>query len=662
MSQIPASYAVESTPSVLDVGGAALDLNGLLVTLNTRAPIGQVLSFPNGAAVTSYFGSGSKEDIVANGGVTSAGNSAGTGYFGGYQNASAQPGAMLVAQFPQTAVAAWLRGGNISGLTLAQLQAMSGSLTIVVDGYSHVISSISFATDNSQSAIAAALTAAFTDPTEATFTASIGAAFTATGTGTSFVVTSVTGIISPGDTITGTGVPVGTTIVSGPAGGGAGTYITSGATTASAASCTTTSNVLDVTAVASGTVVVGLSLVGTGITALPVITAFNSGTQGGVGLYTINGPQLHIVSESITGNATAPIVTYDSVSGAFVVTSGVTGAVSTMAYATGTLAVPLLLTSATGAVLSQGSAAMTPAAFMASVINITTNWASFFTNFDPDGGNGNTVKLQFAAWTNSVAPRYVYIAHDSDITPTQSVPATNSFGYKVNDTLDYDGIVPIYEPVDLNHAAFISGAIASINFQQKNGRISFAFKTQPGLAAAVSDSTTAANLGGSPLQIGNFGNGYNFVGAFSLPNQVSVNYQRGTISGDYNWLDSYVNQIWLSNQFQSAAYNYMLAIGAYPYSPAGNANFETAMQGVIAAGLNFGAYSAGVVLSAQEIAEVNNAAGANIAQTLQSQGYYFQVLAASPTVRASRGSPPVTFWYVDGGSVQAININSVAVQ
>jgi hypothetical protein len=173
---------------------------------------------------------------------------------------------------------------------------------------------------------------------------------------------------------------------------------------------------------------------------------------------------------------------------------------------------------------------------------------------------------------------------------------------------------------------------------------------------------TANNLGGDPFTSGDFGNNYNFVGAFSLPNQVSINFQRGRVSGPFNWIDSYVNQIWLSNQFQVAAYNYMLAVGSFPYNPAGYANFETAMQSVIDAGLAFGMYSAGVQLSSEEIVEINTQAGANIASTLQSQGYYFQIQAASPTVRSSRGSPPITFWYVDGGSVQSININSVAVQ
>lgn len=66
------------------------------------------------------------------------------------------------------------------------------------------------------------------------------AAFTGTGSGTALTTTSVTGIILFGDTVLGTGVPAGTTIVSQTSGtpGGAGVYVTSNATTSNSASLT----------------------------------------------------------------------------------------------------------------------------------------------------------------------------------------------------------------------------------------------------------------------------------------------------------------------------------------------------------------------------------------------------------------------------------------
>lgn len=129
-------------------------------------------------------------------------------------------------------------------------------------------------------------------PAGKTATGSIGATFTATGTGTSLAVTSVTGLISIGDTIAGTGVPAGTTIVAQVSGttGGAGTYTTSVATTASAATVTSFGNVLNVSAVATGVLGVGDAVTGTGVPANATIASQVSGAAGGIGVYTLNIP------------------------------------------------------------------------------------------------------------------------------------------------------------------------------------------------------------------------------------------------------------------------------------------------------------------------------------------------------------------------------------
>ena len=126
----------------------------------------------------------------------------------------------------------------------------------------------------------------------ATATASMGATFTATGSGTNLTVSAVTGVLSIGETLSGTGVPAGTTIVSQTSGttGGAGVYVTSVATTASSATVTSFGNVLTVTAVASGTLDIGESITGTGIPSGAVLASQVSGTTGGVGTYTLSVP------------------------------------------------------------------------------------------------------------------------------------------------------------------------------------------------------------------------------------------------------------------------------------------------------------------------------------------------------------------------------------
>lgn len=580
MSTIPARLYVNVIPGVLAAGGNALAMNGLALTRSTRVPIGTVGSFSSPDAVSAYFGALSEEKDKAD------------IYFAGFAGATKQPGAMLFAQCPDGDVSAYLRGGSVAALTLAELQALSGSLTVVMDGYSHAIPSIDFSAAVSFSAAAAALEAAFTNPTQATITGSIS----------------------------------GTT--------------------------------LSVTATDAAAIAAGQTVNGTGVTAGTLIVAQLTGSAGGTGTYTVDTSQTAL-SASMTIDATPIVVTYDSVSGAFVLTSGIAGAISTAAFATGTLAASLKLTSATGAVLSQGTTSTTPSAFMDALTAITTNWATFFTIFDPDV-SGNANKLLFSEWADSTNDRFAYVAWDLDTAPAAAAPATSSLGYLLQQA-NLSGTVPIFAP-DSGKAAFVSGTVASIDFDRTNGRISFAYRAQAGLIADVSTEAAAVNLGGNPQVAGDYGNGYNYYGAVGTANDEFQFFQRGTISGPWQWIDSYVNQIWLNNSFQLAVLRFMTQVNSFPYNPSGYALVEAACMDVINAGLNFGAFRAGVPLSEAQVAAVNNAAGSVISDILSTQGWYLQILPASADVRQSRASPPITFWYMDGESIQAITLASVDVQ
>ncbi len=131
-------------------------------------------------------------------------------------------------------------------------------------------------------------------PSGGSATGSIGATFTASAgsPATQLVVTSVTGLISIGDTVSGTGITAGTTILSQVSGttGGAGTYVLSAANTASAATVTSFGSVLDISAVSSGSLLPGNSVTGTGIPSGATIASQVSGATGGIGVYTLDIP------------------------------------------------------------------------------------------------------------------------------------------------------------------------------------------------------------------------------------------------------------------------------------------------------------------------------------------------------------------------------------
>lgn len=646
MSVIPASQIVSVVPSVLAAAGAALDIIGLALTNNARVPVGEVLGFPGSAAVGAFFGLASHEFNWCE------------VYFNGFTGADQLPGAVLFAQYPSVPIAAWLHGGSVASLTLAQLQAISGTLTAVVDGYSRAGGTVSLAADTSFSQAATTIATALntTLTTEATFTASLGAAFTATGTGTSLAVTSVTGLISIGDAITGTGVPTSpvTTFASQVSGtvGGAGTYLTNQATTASTASCTCASDVLDVTICASPTITPNLTLAGSGVTGTPIIGAQLSGTSGGVGTYLISGAQQHVVSEAMTGALTPVAVTYDATSGGFWITSGATGVGSTAAYATGTAAAPLGLTLATGAVLSQGAAAATPAAFMTGVTAVTQDWVTFGTLFDPDGGTGNAQKIAFAVWNGQQNNQFCYVDWDNDITVTESVPASSSQG-QILAALTVSGTCLIYEPTDLYHGAFVMGLAAAIDFTEEQGSTNFAFRNQSGLTPGVTNGTVAQNV---------LGNNYNYYGIYKTrANRYSIFYD-GKVSGPFKTMQNYINQIWLNAAFQDAIFLGLTQAKSVPYDAQGTATIQSWCLDPINAAVFFGAIQPGVALSAAEAQAVNTQAGVKIDGILSTRGWYLQVLPAAPAVRAVSGSPPCTFWYTGGGSVNKINLASIAVQ
>ena len=634
-------------PSVLSAGGTGLNGIGLYLTTNTRIPVGIVASFDDELAVADYFGPASTEAAEAE------------IYFTGFEGASIQPSTLLIAQYNPNAVAAYLRGGNVGALTLAQLQAIAGTLTITVDGYARTGTVNLTGTPsptNAASLIQTALNSAL--PGEASVTGSIApgtTSFTGSVAGEVLTVTSGSGIIV-GGTLGGAGVTASTLITGQLSGtpGGVGTYAVSIAQTVASEAMTETYGLLTVTVLASGNLAVGQTVAGTGVSAGTVITQLGTGV-GGTGTYYVNISQTAL-SQALAGSGTAVAVTYDSISGGFIVTSGITGPASTIGFATGTAAAALLLTSATGAVTSQGASPSSPAAYMNALVTTNQGWANFMTHFDPDWGSGNAQKQAFAAWKNTAlgGNRFGYFCWDPDQSPAASSDAASSLGQILKANGD-SGTLLIWEggaTIDTGLCAFALGVAASVNYEQTNGRADFAFRQQAGLTANVTDPTTAGNL---------IANGYNFYGAYGSATATTVWFQNGQITGRFAWADSYETQIWLNSFFQIALLTLFANSLSVPFTVAGMSLIQQTLQTVITQALAFGAFAPNT-LTAGQIAEVNNAAGANIAGTLQTQGYYLQIVIPPQNVQAARGPWPMTFWYIDRNSVQSIDLSSVLVQ
>jgi hypothetical protein len=207
-STVPFSQVVKVIPSVLAAGGNALDLNCVMLTQNSALPYGAPVQFASQQVVANYFGSTSTEAQLA------------TNYFKSYDNSTALPGALYFMRYPETAISAFLESASLASMTLTQLQALSGSLSVVVDGFTWSAASINLSSDASFSAAAATIQTALaaTTQTNSSFTGSIS--------GTTLTVTATTtGTIQVGQELSGTGVAAGTVVTAlGTGTGGTGTY------------------------------------------------------------------------------------------------------------------------------------------------------------------------------------------------------------------------------------------------------------------------------------------------------------------------------------------------------------------------------------------------------------------------------------------------------
>lgn len=494
---IPISQIVTINPAVVGAGGNPLAINAVMLDSSLLSPTSSLLSFDfaswQAGAVSDYYGTGSAQANAAD------------RYFNGFDNSTKKPSSLFFGGYATAARAAWLRGSSLAGLTLPQLQAVTGSLSVTVDGVVKNYASVNLA---------------------------------------------------------------------------AATSFTNAAT---------------------------LLTTGLGLTA-------------------------------------GAAVTWDASTSRFVVTSGTTGATSTITQGTGTAAAALGLAAGT---LSQGVAIDTPAVAMDRVKAQSLNWATFMTLFEPLIAD----KTAFAVWSNSQLKRYLYVAWDSDAGYATSNNAA-VFGSIVASN-KYDGVIVVYNTVSV--AAAVCAWAGSIDWNAVNGRANLAFRQFSGLTPTVTSPTIAAAVRS------NNANYYGQYAADGAENEYNIVHNGQMNGSQFKWADTYVNQVFLNSQLRRTIFEGLLSVNFAPYNSLGETLIRAWCAAPIEQALNNGSIVVGVELSPSQKATINMSAGINIADTLQQQGYYLQVLPATAETRSNRQSPPVSFWYTDGGSIQAINLPSIAV-
>lgn len=333
---------------------------------------------------------------------------------------------------------------------------------------------------------------------------------------------------------------------------------------------------------------------------------------------------------------------WDTNFNAFVITSPTTpsvGTVSSLSFASGSAASALGLTAGT---LSQGGLAASLTETMTACVNANSNFWSFM----PVWQETFNEALELASWCNNQGVRFMYAMVDN----SEDGKTANNQACLAYQTKDYYGVCALYNTKALG--AMAMGVGAAINPAQLNGRKTWAYKQQNGLAFTVNDETSAPIL---------LANGYNFYGDYATASNQFKLFQNGQISGNAKWIDTYYGQIYIRDGLQNAWINALMMNNTVPYNQSGYGILRAAAMDIINSAVNAGFIRQGVSLSESQKATVQSEAGLDISGALQTQGWYLQILDPTTQVRQERGTPVVNFWYMDGGSVQLIQGTSTVL-
>ena len=350
------------------------------------------------------------------------------------------------------------------------------------------------------------------------------------------------------------------------------------------------------------------------------------------------------------GLAGVATVAWDSVRSQIVITTVNIGNGVTITYASGSTADALGLT---GGVLSQGDDIDQPVDAMEDIVNLSNDWATFTTLWEPSDAEA----LAFASWTQSKNDRFAYIIWDSSL---GNYTANNSatIGAQIA-SIGYDGSLVVFAESGGQYlAAAVAGYAASIDWQSLNGRATLKFRQQAGLASYVSRVNSLAN---ATAVLSNNATYFGTYAAPGLGNSYNI-FADGAMNGSrFKWFDTYIGQIYLNSQLALAIFEGLLQVNMAPYNELGNSLIRSWTSDPIAEALNCGIIREGVTLSNSQIAAINYQIGKDVSKQLQTYGYYLYIGVADAQTRGQRKSPPLKLFYVDGGAIQQVTLNSIVV-
>lgn len=346
----------------------------------------------------------------------------------------------------------------------------------------------------------------------------------------------------------------------------------------------------------------------------------------------------------------AATLTYNALTKAFRLDTGMTGSNYSVSFTNNTpLAELLKFRPVDGGFISNGIDKSSASDNMQAIIKQQRNWTSFTPIFDLGGEQTPYDQaLDLASWCDNQPTRYTYVLWTNEDSLTLMNNQAN-IKQKIDDA-GYQKVTVIFGGIDT--ASFMMGLGAGINYQALNGAIDFAYKQQDGLAITCSDGAKAQALIDKRV---------NFYGNYNSSSNNYTFFQKGFITGKYNYINNFYNEVWLIDEIQNRSIELFATVSQVENNPGGYALIRHVIDGimdraaanrVIAKGLTFDNETT-TILSAQ--------AGFDITQSLTQNGYFVQITQASSSDRVARIPPQVTLWYSNGGVILDLDVSTYLV-
>ena len=330
---------------------------------------------------------------------------------------------------------------------------------------------------------------------------------------------------------------------------------------------------------------------------------------------------------------------------AFIIKGVTSGATSTLSVPTGDVATALGFNAET-AVISDGQSANTMTQSMENLVNGFTNFVTFTTLVEPTDAEA----LELAQWatTNYTAGvLYLYVCWDTS--KANFDPNNTSV---ISEQLQTENVGATCVCYGLTMASFVMGVTASIAWDQANSTITYAFKHLSGFGADIDKTSDANALDAHKV---------NYMGNFATRNDNFILSHNGAMLGEWDWIDTYINAVWLCNALQVQLMAMFETANRIPYNESGYAKIRANCKDIINRAINNGVIDLGVNISDAQKAELTTLLGADYSDEIRNNGYYLQIVDATASIRQARKTPSINLVYTYAGSVHKLVVPATAV-